>query len=230
MGETYHPDDPNAALRPYHAIFEFALRTVKFRKNPTESVLQWLSDATREDAATEALEEAGRSLAKAQADGKLPTDGSTASACRTAFAELLDDLNKSIPDARRLEILRRAVVATAIGLDDDPDGTRALLFVRAARSLEGDEAIVLGAAFRIRLPEGGARPGEQWDAFAMKETRIAYIEELRRIRGQLLQKGLVVGAGAWNGRHKSILSEFGVGLCEFLEKAEPITPPGEAAE
>lgn len=223
MVQDYAPENPVVPVRWAGLLLKFGLKFTE----PIKSLGE-LADVMANYSATPVLESVADGLEKGIKDGRIPPGRMEVPELRTAIAELVRDLESEIPDQRRFEILRRAVVGAAIGLEDDPDGTKALLFVRTARRLKGEEALVLAAAFRCRSgshPQASAN-ARDWKHAAMKEARIPWMRKLEEIASELTALGLIKGDGqthlvSWEPG-LGVLTDYGLAFCEFLERAEPL--------
>jgi len=167
--------------------------------------------------------------------GKAVAERLKAPEVRTAQAEVAHDLEREVPDARRLDLLRRAFLAVAMGSPDDEGGTLGLLYIRSARRLTAEETVVLASAYRRRLEYGAPERGKpheyehEWAAKAKVDTGIKFDGPFRRICESLIQQGLFKGASsgispAWSDK-LGMLTDFGLAFCEFLERAQPLQEP-----
>lgn len=166
-------------------------------------------------------------------DGRLRAERLAAPETTTALSELTVDLEREVPDRRRLDLLRRAFLAVAIGDESDPEGTMGLIFMRVARRLTPEEAAVLGSAYRHRadpIPQeqGSARLDthramESWRQHAKRETGIAFDSALFDILKSLVRLKLGYGSelqGADWHPSTGPLTHFGVAFCEFLHRCD----------
>jgi hypothetical protein len=171
--------------------------------------------------------------------GKVKTERLDAPEVRTAMASIVHDLEEEVPDERRLDILRKAFLATAIGDPGDPDGAQALLYMQTARSLTGLQAQVLGAVEATKVAvgsdygafEAAKRP---WLKSIQSRLRVPHenvvCRELARLGEAMLINvhtdpgNLGVLTSLQDGR---ALTDYGVAFCNFLKRSDP--PPAEQA-
>lgn len=148
---------------------------------------------------------------------------------RTALAELAHDLEKEVPDPRRLDLLRRAFLAVAIGDPSDPDETIGLAFLQTARRLSGLQAKVLAVGYHLRhvatkhLADGDRI--EKWTRRVMAHTGMRFRPVLQRellhLNREMLVNTNIEGAALAMGPEAGVFTDYGHAFCEFLERAEP---------
>lgn len=158
--------------------------------------------------------------------------------CVTALAEVVEDLETEVPDARRLEVLRRAYLSTAIGdTSGDPEGTQALLFMKTARRLSGEHGLVLGCLHKHRHDFEKRVSQHQslnmfgtWLGKATAETGIPYADEVAGIVQEMIPMRLVRGSvdrtPTWGQTENGILTPYAVAFCEFLARADRASGQG----
>jgi hypothetical protein len=162
--------------------------------------------------------------------GRVKAERVGAPEVRTTLAAITEDLEKQVPDQRRLETLRRAFLAVLLGDPADPAATMALVFVHVATKLAAEDGAVLASAYRHRsdFQEERSDRTRRWLTDAEKETGLMHEEPLRRACVRLHELGLFRPPNNvwpnWKAGHGP-LTEYGLGFCEFLQRAEPFAPP-----
>lgn len=149
---------------------------------------------------------------------------------RTATDSLLEDLGTEVPDQRRLDCLRRAFLGIAIGDPVDHGGSMGLAFLATARSLNGQQVQVLGAAARTPAPitPNHFHTHGKWLDAMEKSAGIPFRPLLLRELGSLGDRLLInVGVDAGNrgspgsfGEDGLILTDYGRAFCKFLDRSE----------
>jgi hypothetical protein len=151
----------------------------------------------------------------------------------SALAEVVDDLEKEVPDQRRIDILRRAFLGIAKGDPEDPNGVMGLIYLKTARKLTGEQAAVLGSAFRHRDDYRDRSTNidcvAEWEPAAMKETGIRLVDPLRTCYVGLVALGLFrplndAKQPVWKRTSGGPVTEYGIAFCEFLGRVEPLEP------
>lgn len=178
-----------------------------------------------------------RSWQRLREEGRMPPGRESAPEVATCLTEVLDDLAVEVPDQRRFEVLRRAFLSALIGDPADPDGTLAILFTKRVRQLTGEEVAVMGFAYRFRdrpkrhcfdqpdMPQNY----EDWTLAVLRVTGLTFKEELSAIN-QSLYRNRIFNIGANWSDGMGPFTKFGVALCAFLERAEPLPAPTATAE
>lgn len=144
------------------------------------------------------------------------------------MCEIDADLEKETPDQRRLEVLRRAFLAVAIGDPSDPEGTMGLLFLKTARQMSPEGCAVLGSAYRHRAAYASmgnnADRYELWRREKSAETGIKFSGPLVRVVTELIELGLLLSQRPdrplWHDDAEGMLTDYGLAFCRFLERSE----------
>ena len=145
---------------------------------------------------------------------------------QTALAEVVDDLANRPPDAVRWALLRLAFLGVLRGDADDPEGTKGILFVQLACRMSRAEALVLGAAYRLRVTDlpKNARHNASARFFSLgaAASGLGFSEPFNLAYKDLEATGLVrpPSFSSWND-HPGALTDYGLAFCEFLRLVEP---------
>lgn len=156
---------------------------------------------------------------------------------RTTLASITEDLEREVPDQRRLDILRRILLGIAIGSTDDPGETRGLAFLQTARSLTGLQAHILRIAYRTRLQELPKERfrhthdrGDEWLRAAIVASGVPYREVLLDELNKLASLHLVLGGSqpSVGEPGMTVLTGYGFAFCDFLQRCGPFEDPAQA--
>lgn len=229
-------DDRSPARRIQDGIGDAITLIAQAADEGVSGLTKRTAAALRDNAAGSFFYKLGKQCRRLIDDGKLPRERAQAEEVHTASVELVDDLGEAVPDPRRLRMLRRAFLAVLQGSSEDPEGVTSLLFLRVARRLNAEEAVVLAAAVGSskmeRHPnESNAGVADRWREENLASTGIRYYEAMFDVCHRLADLSLVLRDGRrqlhWNPRD-GILTEYGFAFCEFLKRGEELEKAADA--
>ena len=146
--------------------------------------------------------------------------------------ELLDFVDKDIPDSRRFEAMKNLYLNIAVDSASDMPGVNRQQLMRVCRSLSSGELIVLLNAYRLGLrrtrQERGSQSAASWLDLVAKKSGL-YMGLVEVNEGDLIKKGLLSrrthadGSGVTLGQHFRV-TDVGVALCEWIAEPPADTP------
>lgn len=164
--------------------------------------------------------------------GRIRDDYEQTEQHKACLQELLDALDKDLPDETRFSVLKQIFLVAATEQIYDRNSHLPLQFMQIARRLSTGEILILNAAYRI--VQGDDRSWEQnrlaapWLERVARESGLQYPELVEVHEKELIKKGLITdrtGARAGEmikvtpGKHFR-LTELGYALCEYIEHYE----------
>lgn len=183
------------------------------------------------------IEQLASELERLREKGRIQPDFERSEEAQSALQQLLAALEDPPVDSAKFEALKNIFVAAATG--EAPKDVPPQLLLEVARGLGSGELIVLGTAYRIARTQAHGQGRGQ-------ESAHAWIQEIAEQSGLGLD-GLVDGYADTLAARKLIfprrygdrsgmrmgsnfgLTDFGVALCEIIQRGAAVSEEGESA-
>ena len=146
--------------------------------------------------------------------------------------ELLDFVDRDIPDSRRLEAMKNLYLNIAVNSASDTPALNNQQLMRVCRSLSSGELIVLLNAYKLGLQkteqQWGSQVASSWLRLVAEESGL-YVELVELNEGELIEKRLLSrrthgdGSGVKLGHHFRV-TDVGGALCEWIAEPPGNTP------
>lgn len=146
--------------------------------------------------------------------------------------ELLDFIDKDIPDSQRFEAMKNLYLNIAVNSASDMPAVNRQQLMRVCRSLSSGELIVLLTAYRLgsqkTKQEWGQQSARSWLGLVARESGL-YLGLVELNEGHLIEKKLLSrrtlgdGSGVTLDQHFRI-TDVGVALCEWIAEPPSYTP------
>mgnify|MGYP006295317003 CR=1 FL=1 len=144
--------------------------------------------------------------------------------------ELLDFIDKDIPDSRRFEAMKNLYLNIAVHSASDTLDANHQQLMRVCRKLSSGELVVLLTAYKLgsrkTKEEWGSQVASSWLGTVANESGLhAGLVELNE--GELIKKGLLfqrvnAGIGLALGRYFRV-TDLGVAVCEWIRQPPSYT-------
>jgi len=146
----------------------------------------------------------------------------------TCLQEMLDFLDKDLPDEARFNILKKILLVAATETKSDRNNVLPQQYMRVCRTLSSGELLVLSTVYRFAKEKHPTSQGaDEWLRFVAKESGLVHpslveIQEEELIRKHLItprkypdQSGVDEGASFR-------LTSLGYDICRFVEEFDKI--------
>jgi len=161
-----------------------------------------------------------------RAKGRIKEDYQFSEQHKACLQEMLDFLDKDIPDETRFKFMKQIFLVSATETISDRHSHLPLQFTTIARTLTSGEVLVLNATYEIakdKAPWGKDRSANLWlqkiaDRSGLKFRELVAIHEEELTKKNLMwQRQHADKSGVIIGPHNR-LTELGFELCRFVEK------------
>jgi len=158
--------------------------------------------------------------------GRIKEDYQFSEQHKACLQEMLDFLDKDIPDETRFRMMKQVFLVGATEAISDRDSHLPLQFMKIARTLSSGEVLVLGAAHYIaKTPElwGDAKVGraDVWLQKIAEQSGLEYPELVEVHENDLMEKYLLSKRSRTDRSGIAVAPHFrltglGYNLCEFV--------------
>lgn len=157
--------------------------------------------------------------------GRVKQDYTSTEQHKACLQELLDFLDKDIPDETRFSVIKQIFLTAATEEITDRTSHLPLQYMRIARTVSSGEILVLLSTFRVAgqpdkstSHEGSAH---EWLRVVAEESGLKYPELVETHERRLIEKALLMarefrdGSGIKTGKHYR-LTNLGYELCQYV--------------
>jgi len=160
------------------------------------------------------------------AKGKIKDSYETTEQHKSCLAEMLDSLDKDMPDQFRFNTMKRVFLTAATEEASTRDSVLPQQYMQLCRTLSTGEILVLLATYRI-APDPSWQNVQNYHALTWLQTiasqsGLAHSQLVELHETKLIQKGLITDrvypdrSGVSLGAHYR-LTDLGFALCQFIE-------------
>jgi len=168
---------------------------------------------------------------KYQKKGKIAEDYPGSNQHQECLQELLESLDRDLPDEIRFETLKAIFLVAATECESTRESLLPIEYLRVARAICGTECVILSALHRLAQKTGyGENAAEQvkvWLSAVAEEAGLEHPELIAYYEDNLVSKFLI--SERLGDRQDAIrlgtryrLTSFGYGFCEFVSAYERI--------
>ena len=165
-------------------------------------------------------------------EGRIKPDYDSTEQCRCCLQELLDFLDKDLPDDKRFSILKQIFLVAATEEVSDRNSHLPLQYMQIARRLTAGEVVVLNTTYRLAKKghsfagPGGIIHADKWLTAIAEESGLTHNELVEMHEAKLVEKHLLTNrkgtdrSGAYLGETISRLTMLGYAICEYINHYE----------
>ena len=166
---------------------------------------------------------------KFKKEGRIKDDYESTEQCRTCLQELLDFLDKDLPDEQRFSILKQIFLVAATEDASNRDSHLPLQYMQISRTLTAGEVLVLNATYKVarHKPDkmADSREATDWLKIIARESGLTYLELVEAHENELIKKRLLSdrasrGRRVHRGSHFR-LTDLGYVICEYISHYTP---------
>ncbi len=163
--------------------------------------------------------------------GRIEDDYESTEQCHSCLQELLDFLDKDLPDEQRFNVLKQIFLVAATEGVSDRDSDLPLQYMQICRKLTAGEVLVLNTAYRIAIKQPNRMSDNMvvahWQKVIAKESGLTYPELVEVHENGLAEKNLIYKRTptgrpdidryeAKVGNHFR-LTNFGYAICSYID-------------
>jgi hypothetical protein len=127
--------------------------------------------------------------------GRIKDDYESTEQCRSCLQELLDFLDKDLPDEQRFNVLKQIFLVAATEEASDRNSYLPLQYMQISRALTAGEVLVLNTAYRIAIKQPNRMSNDMvvahWQKVIAKESGLTYPELVEVHENGLAEKNLI---------------------------------------
>jgi hypothetical protein len=218
-------DDPIALLKAsYQAIVQTL--TGIFSSKPRELILS-LGYIFQRTHGTEFLLTFIEELKRYREKGKIPENYFDTEQCKECLQELLDYLDKALPDEITFTLLKKIFLVAATEKKSTRESLLPQHYMRIIRKLSPGAILILNAVFQV-VREGydpNERGARAWLIKIAEKSSLKWVELVENYEEELINNKLITNrqhsdrSGVYLGNYYR-LTELGYNLCHYIENYE----------